>query len=390
MGRSSPRTQSCRAAGRVLHGADPQPAYARGLRCGRDAVLRLVRQARAREPLLEIDIALVAQELVELLLIGAMRSLDLAVELRRARFDVDVTDPLVGHIPVEQGLELVAAVRLFSLAAGRGCTTRTGSAGRSGVGLWPEPVRFSAAENAVHARRVGRTTSRTSKETLLVRTISRAFDSFRQQLAPPVNELLRRKLCLRSAHPVLLLGKFTHRLPKHAVPFRLKFTRGHFRKNARIVKCCAQPVTWSTRLNVEALVANDSVHDPAVLSDVQLKVYQAPTRFCERQEQGDGARVEEPVGSSPRHIDISLAPHVAVSVDHVLNVWAFGRVENEERNHPPVPNVHSGDTRVSHDRDGFGLGRMLNRNCLPMPFIFQRAAPEGGDIPSGISYRTCR
>ena len=85
------------------------------------------------------------------------------------------------------------------------------------------------------------------------------------------------------------------------------------------------------------------------------------TRFFERQDQANGTRVEERVGSSPRRSEISLAPHVVVSFDHVLNIGAFGRVENKERDHPPVPNGHCGDTRVSHDRNGFGLDRMLNR-----------------------------
>ena len=40
------------------------------------------------------------------------------------------------------------------------------------------------------------------KRTLLVRALSRAFDSPRQQIAPLVNVLLRRQLCVSSAHPV--------------------------------------------------------------------------------------------------------------------------------------------------------------------------------------------
>ena len=101
-----------------------------------------------------------------------------------------------------------------------------------------------------------------------------------------------------------------------------------------------------------------------VRGTVKLKEYQATTRFFERQDQDNSARVEERAGSSPRRSEISLAPHVVLSFDHVLNIGAFGRVENEERDHPPVPNGHIGDTRVSHDRDGLGIDH-------PMPFIFQ-------------------
>jgi hypothetical protein len=55
--------------------------------------------------------------MVELLLIGAVRALDLPVELRRARLDVDVPDALVGQVPVEEDLEPVAAVRAHRVDA---------------------------------------------------------------------------------------------------------------------------------------------------------------------------------------------------------------------------------------------------------------------------------
>src|SRR5215470_1049531 len=67
----------------------------------------------------EIDVVRVAQELVELLLIGAMRALDLAVELRRAGLDVHVPDTLVGEMPVEEGLELLPAIRAHRVDAKR-------------------------------------------------------------------------------------------------------------------------------------------------------------------------------------------------------------------------------------------------------------------------------
>jgi hypothetical protein len=49
--------------------------------------------------------------LVELLLIRAVRALDLAIELRRAGLDVCVLDPLIGQVPVKQRLKLMPAVR---------------------------------------------------------------------------------------------------------------------------------------------------------------------------------------------------------------------------------------------------------------------------------------
>ena len=60
--------------------------------------------------LVEIDIAGVRQQLVELLLVGPMRPLHLAVELRRPGLDVDVADALIGEVPMKLGLELMAAV----------------------------------------------------------------------------------------------------------------------------------------------------------------------------------------------------------------------------------------------------------------------------------------
>ena len=56
---------------------------------------------------LQIDVILVAEELVELLLIGSVRPLYLAIELGRAWLDVSVTDALVFDVPVEFCLELM-------------------------------------------------------------------------------------------------------------------------------------------------------------------------------------------------------------------------------------------------------------------------------------------
>ena len=50
----------------------------------------------------------VRQQLVELLLVGPVRPLDLAIELRGAWLDVGMTDALVLDVPMELGLELMA------------------------------------------------------------------------------------------------------------------------------------------------------------------------------------------------------------------------------------------------------------------------------------------
>ena len=62
------------------------------------------------QPLLQIDITLVAQELIELLLIRAMRALDLPVQLWGAGFAVDVLDAFVREVSMKQSLDLMAAV----------------------------------------------------------------------------------------------------------------------------------------------------------------------------------------------------------------------------------------------------------------------------------------
>ena len=59
---------------------------------------------------LEIDVALVGEQLVELLLIRAMRSLDLPVQLGRAGFDVGVADAEILNMPMEPGLELMSII----------------------------------------------------------------------------------------------------------------------------------------------------------------------------------------------------------------------------------------------------------------------------------------
>ena len=57
---------------------------------------------------LQINVAFVAEKLIELLLIGTVRSLDFTIELRSAPFDVDVPDPEIFYMPMELGLEFVA------------------------------------------------------------------------------------------------------------------------------------------------------------------------------------------------------------------------------------------------------------------------------------------
>ena len=65
-----------------------------------------------REFLHEIDVIAIGEQLVELVLVGAMRPLDLAIQLWCARFDVDVLHAQVGDMPMEERLELMASVGL--------------------------------------------------------------------------------------------------------------------------------------------------------------------------------------------------------------------------------------------------------------------------------------
>lgn len=52
------------------------------------------------------------QQLIKLLIVDPVRSLDLAVEMRRARADVDVADIVGGKMAVKLGLKLGAVVGL--------------------------------------------------------------------------------------------------------------------------------------------------------------------------------------------------------------------------------------------------------------------------------------
>ncbi len=60
--------------------------------------------------LVEIHVVAIREKLVELVLVGSVRPLDLSVELWRLWLDVDVFHALVSYMPVEERLELVAAV----------------------------------------------------------------------------------------------------------------------------------------------------------------------------------------------------------------------------------------------------------------------------------------
>ena len=60
---------------------------------------------------LQVNVAFVAEKLIELLLIGTVRSLDFTIELRSVPFDVDVPDPEIFDMPMEFGLEFVAIIR---------------------------------------------------------------------------------------------------------------------------------------------------------------------------------------------------------------------------------------------------------------------------------------
>jgi hypothetical protein len=63
--------------------------------------------------------AVVVQELVELLVVDAMRPLHLAIETRGARANVDVPNIEALEVPVELGLELGAVIGLHDMHAKR-------------------------------------------------------------------------------------------------------------------------------------------------------------------------------------------------------------------------------------------------------------------------------
>jgi len=65
--------------------------------------------------LVQINIVGVSQQLAELLAVGAVRSLDFAIELGRTRLDVDMTDPFIFNLPMKQSLKLVASIGSYGM-----------------------------------------------------------------------------------------------------------------------------------------------------------------------------------------------------------------------------------------------------------------------------------
>lgn len=59
---------------------------------------------------IEIHIIGVGQQLIKLGRIGSVRPFNFPIELRGSRFDVDMLDALVFHMPVESGLKLVTPI----------------------------------------------------------------------------------------------------------------------------------------------------------------------------------------------------------------------------------------------------------------------------------------
>ena len=78
--------------------------------------MRAVRSGEVVEPLpfvefgFEIDVAFVTEQLIELLLIGTVGSLDFAVQLRRSTLYVGMPDPEIFNMPMEFRLELMAII----------------------------------------------------------------------------------------------------------------------------------------------------------------------------------------------------------------------------------------------------------------------------------------
>ena len=58
----------------------------------------------------QVDIISIGEKLIELILVRPVRPFDLSIQLWRPRFEVDMGDPCVFHVPVEERLKLMAAV----------------------------------------------------------------------------------------------------------------------------------------------------------------------------------------------------------------------------------------------------------------------------------------
>jgi len=71
--------------------------------------------------LVQVHIALVTQQLIELFSIRALGSIDLAVDLRRSGFDISTSDTLVFNIPLELRLELMSMRKAaYGMRLGKG------------------------------------------------------------------------------------------------------------------------------------------------------------------------------------------------------------------------------------------------------------------------------
>ncbi len=81
--------------------------------------VQVVKSLPLLQLLFKIYVVLVRQQLVELLLVRPVGSLDLTVELRASWFDVNMPDPLVFNMPMELGLPFMTAVGAEGLDAER-------------------------------------------------------------------------------------------------------------------------------------------------------------------------------------------------------------------------------------------------------------------------------
>jgi hypothetical protein len=67
--------------------------------------------------LAQTNIMRIRRQLIELLLICAIRSLHFTIQLRGSRLDIHVSDSPILHIPMEMNLPLISAVRNDGMAA---------------------------------------------------------------------------------------------------------------------------------------------------------------------------------------------------------------------------------------------------------------------------------
>ena len=72
--------------------------------------VQIIELLPCRQFLVEIHVIRIGQQLVELLLVGSVRPLDLSVQLGRSGLDVHMPDALVLDVPVERCLPFMAAI----------------------------------------------------------------------------------------------------------------------------------------------------------------------------------------------------------------------------------------------------------------------------------------